>query len=108
MLLIILSVCLLIFAAAILVLVATGKGASKRVISRLEALDQEVLASAYVDAPADIRKAQETLSAIPWLNHWLAKLNLSSMSALYLYQAGVRLKLGTLLTMAVAGSALVA
>jgi len=107
MLLIILCVCLFFFAAAVLFLITTGTGASKRVISRLAALDQEVLAAAYEEAPADIRKPQETLSAIPWLNKWLGKLNLSSISGLYLYQAGVRQKLGTLLMMSVAGSALV-
>ena len=53
----------------------------------------------------DIRKEQRRLSAIPWLNHWLTKLNLASVSSLYLYQAGVTVTLGTLVLTSIAGFA---
>jgi tight adherence protein B len=45
------------------------------------------------------------LSAIPWLNHWLTKLNLGPASSLYLYQAGVTATLGTLVLTSIAGFA---
>ena len=50
-------------------------------------------------------KQQRRLSAIPWLNHWLTKLNLAPVSSLYLYQAGVTLTLGTLVLTSIAGFA---
>jgi tight adherence protein B len=107
MLLTVAAICLCVFAGAVLLVMATGKGSSSRVISRLAALDQEVAAAAYSDEPADIRKPQERLSAIPWLNSWLTRLNLSAVSGLYLYQAGVSITLGTLLVTSIGGSVLI-
>jgi tight adherence protein B len=103
MLLTVLSVCLCIFAIAVLVATLTGDGKSKLVTSRLAAFGQAV--ATHTEAPADIRKSAETLSTIPWLNRWLGKVNLSSAARLYLYQAGVNLTLGALLLTSAAGTA---
>jgi len=109
MLPIVLSVCLIAFTVSILIVVTAGNRASKRVSSRLAALDHENAAPNVHDATAEIRKHQQRLSAIPWLNHWLnrwlVRLNLASASGLFLYQAGVSLTLGTLLLISAAGSA---
>jgi len=105
MLLIVLSVSVGIFAVAVLVLMTLGKGKSKRVNLRLAALDQEFAPTDNEEAITDIRRHQKKLSAIPWLNSWLTKMNLSSASSLFFYQAGVTMSLGTLLLTSVAGSA---
>jgi tight adherence protein B len=96
MLLVAIASVLCILTGVVLAILLTGKRSSSRVISRLEALDQEVAVTAFVDEPADIRKPQERLSGIPWLNSWLARLNFPTTSALYLYQAGVTTAPGTL------------
>jgi len=105
MLLTILSICLGIFAMAVLVAMTVGAAASKRVKSRLAALDQEFARTDYEESTADIRRNQQKLSAIPWLNHWLTRMNLASVSQLYLYQAGVKQSLGALLLISIGGSA---
>ncbi len=105
MLLTILSICLGIFAMAVLLAMTVGAAASKRVKSRLAALDQEFARTDYEESTADIRRNQQKLSAIPWLNHWLTRMNLASVSQLYLYQAGVKQSLGALLLISIAGSA---
>jgi len=82
-----------------------GKGGSKHAIVRLAALDHEFEPTDGEEKTTDIRKAYRRLSAIPWLNHWLTKLNLASVTSLYLYQAGVSLTLGTLVLTSIAGFA---
>ncbi len=101
---IILSVCVSVFAVAVLTFMTLGSRASKRVSSRLAALDQDAPSDAPEDAITDIRKRQLRLSAIPWLNQWLTKVNLASACSLFLYQAGVTLTLGTLILLSVAGA----
>jgi len=105
--LIVLSVIMCVFAAAIIVVMMTGKSTSKRISVRLAALDRDYAAADHEEATADIRKHQEKLSAIPWLNHWLTRLNLGTSSSLFLYQAGVTVSLGTILLTSVAISAVV-
>src|SRR5580704_9593506 len=102
---IVLSICFGIFAVAVLVLMTMGTGTSKRVSLRLAALDQEFAPTDYEEQITDIRRDQKRLSAIPWLNRWLTRMNLASASSLYLYQAGVTVSFGTLLVTSVAGSA---
>jgi Flp pilus assembly protein TadB len=106
MLLIVLSICVGSFAAAVLVATIFGKGASKRGTSRLAALDHEFAPTDDEEEKSPIfGKQHRRLSAIPWLNHWLTELNLAPVSSLYLYQAGVTLTLGTLVLTSIAGFA---
>jgi tight adherence protein B len=82
-----------------------GKAASQPGALRLAALDREFAPADDEVKLTDIRKAHLRLSAIPWLNHWLTKLNLGPASSLYLYQAGVTATLGTLVLTSIAGFA---
>ena len=104
MLLMVLSICVGVGAAAVLVATMVGSGTSHATV-RLAALDQEFAPADGEEKTTDIRKAHRRLSAIPWLNHWLTELNLASVSSLYLYQAGVTLTLGTLVLTSIAGFA---
>jgi tight adherence protein B len=105
MLLIALSICVAIFAIAILAMMTMGTGASKRVTVRLAALDQRFAPADFGEKITDIRRGPQRLSAIPFLNQWLTSLNLAAASSLFLYQAGVTLTLGTLLLISIAGTA---
>jgi tight adherence protein B len=100
---IVLSVFLGLLAIAVLLMLTLGPGNSKLLNQRLAALDQDFAPTDYEQKVSDIRKEQKKLSAIPWLNHWLTKLNLASASALYLYQAGMTVSLGSLIVTSVAG-----
>jgi tight adherence protein B len=106
--LIILSICVGSFAAALLAAMMVGKAKSKPVTARLAALDQEFAPTDYEEETTDIRKHPRRLSAIPVFNHWLTRLNLAPASTLYLYQAGVNLTLGTLVLTSIAGFAFLA
>jgi tight adherence protein B len=108
MLLMVLSICVGAGAAAVLVATLVGKDASQHATLRLAALDHEFAPTDGEEKLADIRKAHRRLSAIPWLNHWLTTLNLTSVSNLYLYQAGMTLTLGTLILTSIAGFAFLA
>lgn len=103
--LIVLSACLGIFAVAVIVMMTTGTDTSKRINSRLAALDQEFAPTDYEEQITDIRRDQKRLCAIPWLNRWFTRMNLASASGVYLYQAGVTLSMGTLLLVSTGGSA---
>jgi len=103
--LMVLSICVGGFAAAVLVAMMVGKDKSKHGAVRLAALDQEFAPTDSEEKTTDIRKQQRRLSAIPWFNHWLTKLNLAAVSSLYLYQAGVTVTLGTLVLTSIAGFA---
>jgi tight adherence protein B len=105
MLLTILSISVGSLAAAVLIALMVGKGKSNHGTERLAALDREFAPAVYEEQTTDIRKHQRLLSAIPWFNHWLTKLNVASVSSLYLYQAGVTQTLGTLVLTSVAGFA---
>jgi len=106
MLLTVLSICAGVLAVAVLLIMTVGTSASKPVNVRLASLDKEFAPGTYDDGVTDIRKAQQSLTAIPWLNHWLSGLNLAAASSLYLYQAGVTVTFGTLLLASMAGSAI--
>jgi tight adherence protein B len=108
MLLIILSVCLGIFAMAALVAIAAGADKGKRVNSRLAALDVIIPAPDHEDRIADIRREQQKLTGIPWLNYWLTRMNLAPAWSLFLHQAGVKLTIGALLLVSITGAAVAA
>jgi tight adherence protein B len=105
MLPIFLSVGLAIIAAATLVFMSAGTDKTERVNLRLAALDRNFAPPVHADQDADIRRSQQRLSAIPWLNRWLSSLNLAPASSLFLYQAGVTQTVGSLLLISLAGAA---
>jgi tight adherence protein B len=107
MLPIVLAVCLCVCALAVIVALAFGKSGSKRINVRLAALDRDVLPAENEEPAADIRKQQEKLSAFPWLNRLLTRMNLATRSSLFFYQAGVTTSLGAVLLMSVTGSAVI-
>jgi tight adherence protein B len=92
-----------VFAVTALLLLAGGSGAStrtKQVIATLES----VLATGKVeshDQMVDVRK-EELLSAIPWINRWLLKIELAPRLRTLLYQANLKWTTGGLLLMSVA------
>jgi tight adherence protein B len=108
MFLIVLSIGAGSFAAALLLAMMVGKATSKPGTERLAALDHEFAPTDYEEELTDIRKHPRRLSAIPWFNHWLTRLNLAPVSTLYLYQAGVTQTLGTLVLTSIAGFAFLA
>jgi tight adherence protein B len=105
MLPVILCICLGIFAAAVLIAMAGGASRARRVGLRLAALDREIASPQAGDGMADIRKDNPTMSSIPWLNSWMTRMNLGPVSSLYLYQSGVTLSIGSLLSISLAGAA---
>jgi tight adherence protein B len=105
MALIVLAICFGMVAVAILVIMTVGPGSSKPVTVRLSALDQEFAPANYEETLTDIRRAESKLSAIPWLNQWLIRLNLTASSSRYLYQAGMTVSIGTLLLISFFGAA---
>jgi tight adherence protein B len=102
MLLIISLVFIGVFIVFVLLMAATGTGESPQVKQRLEALTAAAVSSRpqFEDEVADIRK-QELLSALPWLNRWLIKLDLAPQLRLLLYQANVKWTVGGLVLMSV-------
>ena len=100
-----LSICLGVIAIAVLVTTIVGKDTSKYGTVRLAALDHEFAPTYYEEKVVDIRKDHRRLSAIPWFNHWLTKMNLGPASSLFLYQAGVTVSFGTLVLISIAGFA---
>jgi tight adherence protein B len=102
MLLILVLVFLSVFVVCALLLTAGGTGASqqaKQVIANLDA----ALASGRQesrDQIVDIRK-DEMLSAVPWINRWLLKIELAPRLRTLLYQAGLKWTAGALLLMSV-------
>lgn len=105
--LLVLAVCLCVFALAVIAALTFGKGASKRISTRLASLDREVIPVQNEEPDTDIRKHQEKLSAFPWLNRWLGRLSLATRSSLFFYQAGVTTSLGAVLLMSVTGAVVV-
>jgi tight adherence protein B len=96
MLLIVFAICLIFFAAAVLVIVTFRSGPSKRVNMRLAALDHEFAPTDQEETAADIQRPPQRLTASPWLNRWLARMNLAAKASLFLYQANVKTTLGSL------------
>jgi tight adherence protein B len=88
MILVVLVVCLAIFALAAVVIVAMSAGPSKPVKQRLQALHWESAPAQFEEA-TDIRREEPT-GRIVWLNRWMVKLNIASRARLLLYQADVK------------------
>jgi len=105
MLPVVLCICLGIFAAAVLVAMAGGTSRTRRLGLRFAALDRVLASQDAGGGIADIRKDNPKMSAIPWLNRWMTKMNLGPVSSLYLYQSGVTLSIGALLGISLAGAA---
>jgi tight adherence protein B len=88
------------FAVFALLMLATGTGASqqtKKVLARLDS----ALATSWTntaDQIVDLRK-QELLSAVPWINRWLLKIELAPRLRLMLYQANLKWTAGGLILM---------
>jgi tight adherence protein B len=102
MLPVLIAACVSILALGLIVILMIGGGKSKRVNLRLAALDQDFAPPVFEEQTADIRKEQKRLSAIPWLNAWLIRMDFSAKASLFLYQAGMNATLGTLILGSVA------
>lgn len=98
-----------VFAVATLLLMAGGTGASQQADMARANLDA-ALASGRADRRdqiVDIRK-DELLSAIPWINRWLLKLEITSRLHEVLYQSGLKWTPGALLLMSAGSFTIVA
>lgn len=92
-----------VFVVLTLLLVATGTGASEQTKQTLAVL-QSALAfdkSRTGDPIVDIRKS-ELMSAVPWINRWLMKLEIAPSLRGLLYQANVKWTAGGLILMSIA------
>ncbi len=103
MLLLLLLVFCGVFAVATLLLVASGTGASERTKQVLATLESALATGAAhaQDSIVDVRK-NELLSAVPWLNRWLLRLELAPRLRILLYQADVKWTAGGLLLISIA------
>lgn len=87
-----------VFIVCALLLVAGGTGASQHTRQTLNRLES-ALATARSeprDQLVDVRK-DELLSAVPWINRWLLKLELAPRLRMMLYQAHLKWTVGGLL-----------
>ena len=103
MLLLIVLVFLVVFAVFSVILLGSGSGAPQHAKQTL-ALLQSALATDTRnprDQMVDIRK-QELLSAVPWINRWLAKVELAPRLRMLLYQANLKWTAGGMLLMSAA------
>ena len=92
------------FAVVALLLVASGTGASQQTKKVLAALDS-ALATSWTnssDQIVDLRK-EELLSAVPWINRMLLKIELAPRLRLLLYQASLKWTAGGLILICLAG-----
>jgi tight adherence protein B len=91
MLLLLTLVFVIVFGLFALTLIAGGAGASRETRQVIAALDSALASSlsARADPVVDIRK-QELLSALPWLNRWLLRYQISPRVHRLLYQANVK------------------
>jgi len=92
-----------IFAVVALLLVASGTGASQRTKRTLDLLSSTLAVGRreLQDQNVDIRK-HELLSAVPWLNRFLMKIELAPRLRSTLYQANVKWTAGGLILMCTA------
>lgn len=92
-----------IFAVVALLLIASGTAASQRTKQTLNLLSSALAVGKreFEDQIVDIRK-QELLSAVPWINRWLLKIELAPRLRSTLYQANVKWTAGGMLLMSVA------
>jgi tight adherence protein B len=103
MLLLLILVFLGVFIVTALLLIASGAGASEQTKKTLAVL-QSALASNRPNAEdqiVDLRK-QELLSAVPWLNRWLLKLEVAPRLRILLYQANLKWTAGAVILMSAA------
>ncbi len=103
MTLILVSILLGVAAISVLVLTATGSRHSERLRSRLSSLDLALAPIPGEETIADLRRAPEKLSGIPWLNQLLTRMNLAPAFSLMVYQAGMTVSLGTLILISLGG-----
>jgi tight adherence protein B len=103
MLLLLAVVFLGIFGVVALLLIASGTGASQRTKQTLALLSSALAVGKreLEDQIVDIRK-HELLSAVPWINRWLLKIELAPRLRSTLYQANVKWTAGGLLLMSAA------
>jgi tight adherence protein B len=92
-----------VFVVLTLLMVASGTGASQQAKQTLSALESALAVerSPSSDPIIDIRK-MELLSAVPWINRWLMKLEIAPRLRSVLYQANVKWTTGGLLLMSAA------
>jgi tight adherence protein B len=92
-----------IFLVVALLLIASGTGASQRTKQTLALLSSALAVGTrqLEDQIVDIRK-HELLSAVPWINRWLLKIELAPRLRSTLYQANVKWTAGGLLLMSLA------
>ena len=91
------------FAVVALLMVASGTGASQQTKKVIAALNSALATGGWTssaDQMVDLRK-QELLSAIPWINRWLLKIELAPRLRLMLYQANLKWTAGGLIFMSV-------
>jgi tight adherence protein B len=103
MLMILVLVFLSVFVVIALLMIAGGTGASQQAKQTIANLDA-ALASGKpesFDQMVDIRK-DELLSAIPWINRWLLKIELAPRLRTLLYQSGLKWTAGGLILMSTA------
>lgn len=103
MLLLLVLVFIGVFAVLTLLLVASGTGASQQTKQTLAVLQSALVVeqSQSSDPIVDVRKS-ELLSAVPWINRWLLKLEVAPRLRTLLYQANVKWTAGGLLLMSAA------
>lgn len=102
MLLVLILVFSAVFVVAALLLTATRTSASQQTEQTLTVL-QAALATSKIspsDLTVDVRK-EELLSAVPWLNRWLLKLEVAPRLRMLLYQADLKWTAGSLLLMSI-------
>jgi tight adherence protein B len=92
-----------IFLVVALLLIASGTGASQRTKQTLSLLGAALAVGTrqLEDQIVDIRK-HELLSAVPWINRWLLKIELAPRLRSTLYQANVKWTAGGLLLLSLA------
>jgi tight adherence protein B len=92
-----------VFIVAALLLAASRMGVSEQAERTISTLQAALATSRpeLSDQIVDIRK-EELLSAVPWLNRWLLKLELAPSLRSLLYQAGLKWTAGGLLLMSIA------
>jgi tight adherence protein B len=92
-----------IFLVVALLLIASGTGASQRTKQTLALLSSALAVGTRQldDQIVDIRK-HELLSAVPWINRWLLKIELAPRLRSTLYQANVKWTAGGLLLISAA------
>jgi tight adherence protein B len=92
-----------VFVVLALLLIASGTGASEQTKQTLAVLESALAVehSQNGDPMLDLRKS-ELLSAVPWINRWLLKIEVAPRMRTLLYQANVKWTAGGLIVMSVA------